>query len=213
MNLDLRCYLVTAGVDATATQVAQAAAGAGCGIIQIRAKQANARDFLQGALALSEAVYHANPDTRVLINDRCDIAWAAMQSGGNIHGVHLGQEDLPVAQARQLLGPAAIIGLTTGTLELVEQANAQAELLNYIGAGPFRPTPTKNSGRPALGVQGYTELCQVSALPIVAIGGITAADVPALAAQGVAGVAMVREFVTTQDIGALLRTVHAAFLR
>ena len=69
-----------------------------------------------------------------------------------------------------------------------------ADVIDYIGAGPFRATPTKDSGRPPLGIEGYPELVKMSQLPIVAIGDVTEADVAALAATGIDGVAMVRGF-------------------
>ena len=90
-----------------------------------------------------------------------------------------------------MLGPDAIVGYTTGTLDLVRSAEPLADALDYLGAGPFRPTPTKDSGRPPLGVEGYPALVQASSVPIVAIGDVQVDDVPALAMTGVAGVAMV----------------------
>ena len=76
------------------------------------------------------------------VNDRADIAAAA---GADI--LHLGQDDLPVTVARELLGPEAVVGLTTGTTDLVRAADRLRGGIDYIGAGPFRPTPTKDSGR------------------------------------------------------------------
>ena len=107
--------------------------------------------------------------------------------GVRIDGVHIGQDDLPVADARRLLGEHAIIGLTTGTRELVERANAVAHLIDYIGAGPFRPSPTKASNRPPLGVEGLRELAELSKVPVVAIGDIWPQDCPSIRETGVAG--------------------------
>ena len=92
-----------------------------------------------------------SPHQKILIDDRVDVALALRARGVRIDGVHIGQDDLPVADARRLLGERAIIGLTTGTRELVERANTVAHLIDYIGAGPFRPSPTKASNRPPLG--------------------------------------------------------------
>ena len=80
-----------------------------------------------------------------------------------------------------------------------------------MGAGPFRPTPTKESGRSSLGVQGYPALVGASSLPVVAIGDVQVADVPALAATGVAGVAMVRAIMASDDPAAVVRQVVQAF--
>ncbi|GAA4769273.1 thiamine phosphate synthase [Citricoccus nitrophenolicus] len=209
--LDLRCYLVTSGTGRRTVEVAAAAAAAGAGVVQVRAKEASAADLLELTCAVAEAVHAANPATRVLVDDRPDVAWAALRRGAAVHGVHLGQDDVPVADARALLGPEAIIGLTTGTPELVRAAEAQRDVLDYIGAGPFRLTPTKDSGRPPLGVDGYRELVAATALPIVAIGDVTPADAAALAGTGVAGVVMVRALMEAPDPGAVVREVLTDF--
>lgn len=211
MGVDWRCYLVTAGINEHVIEVASRAAQAGCGVVQVRAKDTGTRELLAGTLALAKAVSAVNPGTRVLVDDRCDVAFAAMRRSAHVHGVHLGSEDLPVEVAREMLGPQAIIGLTTGTLELVRAANRLAGVIDYVGAGPFRLTPTKDSGRPPLGVEGYGPLCAQSRVPVIAIGDVTAGDVPALAAQGVAGVALVRAFANATDPGQLVREIHAGF--
>ncbi|WP_313815548.1 thiamine phosphate synthase [Citricoccus sp.] len=207
--LDLRCYLVTSGTGRRTMEVAAAAAAAGAGVVQVRAKEASAAELLELTCAVAEAVHAASPATRVLVDDRPDVAWAARSRGAAVHGVHLGQDDLPVADARALLGPEAIIGLTTGTLDLVRAAEAQRDLLDYIGAGPFRRTPTKESGREPLGMDGYPELVAATALPIVAIGDVTSADAAALAGTGVAGVALVRALMEAPDPGMVVREVLA----
>ena len=209
--LDLRCYLVTAGSSRRTVEVAAAAAGAGAGIVQVRAKDLSAAGLLELTLAVARAVGRASAATRVVVDDRCDIAFAAMRAGANVHGVHLGQDDLPVADARALLGPRAVIGLTTGTLELVRAAQEVAGLIDYVGAGPFRPTPTKDSGRPALGVEGYPPLVAATSLPVVAIGDVRPADVRALAGTGVAGVALVRAVMNALDPAGAVREVLRGF--
>ncbi|MEI2777949.1 MAG: thiamine phosphate synthase [Tetrasphaera sp.] len=211
MTPDYRCYLVTSGTERHTVEVAAAAAHAGAGVVQVRAKEASAAELLALTIAVADAVAQANPATRVLVDDRTDIAYAACLAGAAVHGVHLGQDDLPVRPARELLGPDAIIGLTTGTLALVEQALALASVVDYIGAGPYRKTPTKDSGRPPLGVDGYRPIVAVSSLPVVAIGDITPVDVPALAATGIAGVALVRALMASPDPGAVVRAVLANF--
>lgn len=206
-GLDLRCYLVTSGTDRRTVEVAAEAAAAGAGMVQVRAKEAATAELLELVLAVAGAVRAANPRTRVLVDDRADVAAVARRRGAAVHGVHLGQEDLPVADARKLLGPEAIIGLTTGTLELVRAAEEVRELVDYLGAGPFRRTPTKDSGRPPLGVAGYPPLVAASSLPIVAIGDVTPADSAALAGTGVAGVALVRAVMEAPDPAAMVREV------
>jgi thiamine-phosphate pyrophosphorylase len=209
--LDLRCYLITSGTDRRTVETAAAAAAAGAGVIQVRAKELGTRDLLELVTAVARAVGSAAPACRVLVDDRADIAFAARARGEHVHGVHLGQDDLPVADARALLGPGAIIGLTTGTLDLVRGAEQQADLLDYVGAGPFRPTPTKDSGRTPLGIDGYRDLTAATRLPIVAIGDVTPADVPALAGTGIAGAALVRAIMHASDPESVVREVLDGF--
>lgn len=205
--LDLRCYLVTSGTGPRTVEVAAEAAAAGAGVVQVRAKEASTRELLELVLAVAEAVRTANPTTRVLVDDRADVAAAARARGAHVHGVHLGQGDLPVPDARALLGHDAVIGLTTGTLDLVRDSAGVAFDLDYLGAGPFRRTPTKDSGREPLGVDGYPALVRATMLPIVAIGDVTPADAPALSRTGVAGLALVRAVMEAPDPGAAVREV------
>jgi len=205
--LDLRCYLVTSGTGPRTVEVAAEAAAAGAGVVQVRAKEASTRELLELVLAVAEAVRTSNPSTRVLVDDRADVAAAARARGAHVHGVHLGQGDLPVPDARALLGHDAVIGLTTGTLDLVRDSAGVAFDLDYLGAGPFRRTPTKDSGREPLGVDGYPALVRATMLPIVAIGDVTPADAPALSRTGVAGLALVRAVMEAPDPGAAVREV------
>ena len=211
--LDLRCYLVTSGSSRRTVEVAASAAAAGAGMVQVRAKDLSTAALLELVLAVAGAVERARPATRVLVDDRCDVALAAMSAGAHVHGVHLGAEDMPVRAARRMLGPGAVIGLTTGTLALVEQANEVAEVIDYVGAGPFRPTPTKDSGRRPLGVEGYRPLVTASRLPVVAIGDVRPGDAQALAATGLAGVALVRALMEAADPAREVARVLAAFAR
>ncbi|WP_273414219.1 thiamine phosphate synthase [Corynebacterium appendicis] len=197
-EVDFRCYFVTgAGAPDQIVETARAAAQGGAGIIQVRSKPISARDLYDLGLSVVTAVQEVNPDIRVLIDDRVDVALALKPHG--VAGVHIGQDDLNPRIARDLLGPDAIIGLTTGTLDLVEAANDFADVIDYIGAGPFRDTPTKDSGRTPLGLDGYPALVEVSALPIVAIGDVTVEDAEDLARTGVDGVAIVRGIMNAEN--------------
>lgn len=211
-QLDLRCYVVTGNgsQDDIVATAAQAAAG-GAGVIQVRSKPIEAGQLLKLAVKVSLAVAEANPATKILIDDRVDIAAILMRRGLPVHGVHVGQSDIPVTDVRELLGPDAIIGLTTGTAELIQQANEYADIIDYVGAGPFRPTPTKDSGRDPIGLDGYPRLVELSQLPIVAIGDVQPADVTALASTGIAGVAMVRAFIEAPSATELAQQIIADF--
>lgn len=206
-SLDLRCYLVTSGTSRRTIEIAADAAAAGAGVVQVRAKQAATRQLLDLTIAVADAVHAVAPATRVLVDDRTDVAHAARLHGAPVHGVHLGTDDLPADAARAMLGDEAVIGLTTGTVELARWAQQQQEWIDYIGAGPFRRTPTKDSGRDPLGVEGYPPIVAATSLPVVAIGDITPADVPALMGAGVAGVALVRSIMDADDPAAVVRDV------
>lgn len=196
--VDLRCYFVTGQPAADVARVASAAAAGGAGVIQVRSKPIAEPALERLACEVADAVAAANPRTRVLIDDNVPLAARLMQTH-HIHGAHIGQDDMDPRAARELLGPNAILGLTTGTLALVEAANAYADVIDYVGAGPFRPTPTKDSGRAPLGLDGYPPLVAASKVPVVAIGDVHASDAAALAATGVAGVAIVRGFMRAED--------------
>ena len=108
-------------------------------------------------------------------------------------GVHLGKQDMPIDEARQLLGPDKIIGGTANTIEDVERLTKQGA--NYIGCGPFRFTTTKKNLSPLLGLEGYAAILEQMRqkqidLPLIAIGGITLEDVPDLIDLGVSGIAI-----------------------
>lgn len=208
--LDLRCYVITSGTGGQTVAAAGAAARAGAGVVQVRAKSL-AADLLDLTLAIAAVVEQEAPSTLVLVDDRPDVAFAARRRGAHVHGVHLGHDDLPAADARDLLGPDAIIGLTTGTVALARRAEQLGDLIDYIGCGPFRPTPTKNSGRPPLGLAGYPPVVAATKLPVVAIGDITPADVPALRHTGIAGVALVRAVMDADHPGAVVRQVLSAW--
>lgn len=210
-ELDLRMYVVTKGTDETVPTIAAQCAKAGAGIIQVRAKELTTRELMEFTRRVARAVHQANPYTAVVVDDRVDVAWALRSEGEPVHGVHLGADDLPPIAARAILGSEAIVGFTTGTLELVHQAQKYVGVVDYLGAGPFRPTPTKDSGRAPLGVDGYLELVAASKLPIVAIGDVKVSDVVELSRTGIAGVAMVREVMDAENPAAIVEATLAAF--
>lgn len=199
--IDWRLHVVTSGAGLATVAAAVAAARAGAGIVQVRAKPLLGADLLDLVCLIADAVAASAPETRVIVNDRVDVAYAARRRGRAVHGVHLGQRDLPVGDARSILGPDAIVGLTAGTPELVRAAEEQSgqDRPDYLGSGPFRPTPTKDVGRSPVGLAGYSLLVAATSLPIVAIGDVGLGDVTDLAATGVSGVAVVRAVMEADD--------------
>ncbi len=127
-----------------------------------------------------------------LINDRVDLALAA-----RAHGVHLGQNDLPVRVARDLLGEEAIIGLSTHNRQ--QFLDAQAQDVDYIAIGPVFSTSTKETENPALGVEALSELIADSRYPVVAIGGISLEKAPQVWIAGADSVAVISDIANAGD--------------
>lgn len=165
-----------------AKQVAQLIEG-GARLVQLREKRASPREFYRDAEA-SVIAAHAR-GTQIIINDRADIALAL-----GADGVHLGQDDLPPEAARKLLGPDAIIGLSTHN---VLQAQLAASLpVNYIAIGPIFSTATKDNPEAVVGLAGLRQVRNVvGAIPLVAIGGITAENAALVIAAGADAVAVI----------------------
>lgn len=170
-----------------AEQVSHLSAG-GATLIQLREKILSPLQFYQEA---AEALRVARErGVKVIINDRVDVALALQADG-----VHLGQDDLPPEAARELLGPEAIIGVSTHTLE---QALISTEMpIDYIAIGPIFSTPTKQSCELAVGLDGLGQIRQaVGKIPLVAIGGITSQNSEAVLAAGADAIAVISDIWT-----------------
>lgn len=158
----------------------------GCRWIQLRMKDATADEIIRTGLEAAD-LCHSYGAT-FLIDDHVELV-------GRIHadGVHLGKNDMPIAEARHLLGDDCIIGGTANTIDDVRAHYRSGA--DYIGCGPFRYTTTKKNLSPILGLEGYAGIVRHMQqesinLPIVAIGGITNADIPALMETGISGIAL-----------------------
>jgi thiamine-phosphate pyrophosphorylase len=173
-------YFVTdAGLSraGNASDVAAAIAGGACAV-QYRAKDASARAMYAEAQAL-RALCGAVP---FIVNDRVDVALAA-----GADGVHVGQDDLPVAAVRRVVGDELLVGLSTHSPEQI----AAADGVDYIGVGPVFATPTK-AGRAAVGLELVREAARAAAVPWFAIGGIDETNVADVVAAGATRIAVVR---------------------
>ncbi len=158
----------------------------GCRWVQLRMKEATDEEVRSVALEAQRMCAEAG--ATFIIDDRVSLAKELRADG-----VHLGKNDMPISEARVLLGHEYIIGGTANTFADVK-AHAEAGA-DYIGCGPFRFTTTKKGLAPVLGLQGYRDIVRQMTeanirLPIVAIGGITAADIPDIMQTGVTGVAL-----------------------
>lgn len=155
----------------------------GARIVQLREKHATPRDFL--AAAQAAVAVAAKFKIPLIVNDRADIALLAGAAG-----VHLGQDDLPPAAAREFLGPDAIIGYSTHNLEQARQA---ANLpIDYLAIGPIFATSSKENPDPVVGLDGLRQVRgAVPNIPLVAIGGITRETAGEVLAAGADSIAVI----------------------
>lgn len=158
----------------------------GCRWIQLRMKDASAEEII--ACAEDVIPLCRRHGAKFLLDDHVELV---RQLGAD--GVHLGKNDMPVDEARKILGPDIIIGGTANTIEDIIRLHKQGA--DYIGCGPFRFTTTKKNLSPILGLDGYKSIVLKMKelgidLPIVAIGGITVEDIPAVMGTGVSGIAL-----------------------
>lgn len=186
--IDRRLYLCTPGRPDLASFVVACLRG-GVDVVQLRDKVLPAGDLLSAARRLRDICSSWN--VPFIVNDRPDLAL-----GAEADGVHVGQDDVPPSLARRILGPHAVVGLSTHTPE--ELARVQHEPVDYISAGPVEPTPTK-PGRPPTGIEYVALALARSTKPVFVTGGITPERVPALAAVGVRHFVAVRYLTEARD--------------
>jgi thiamine-phosphate pyrophosphorylase len=171
---------------------------AGVDVVQLRAKEAAEDEVLAAADVFRRCCHEAG--ALFMVNDRPDLAMAA-----GADGVHLGQDDMPVARARAMLGDERIVGLSTHS----SQQLAAARGVDYVAVGPVYETPTK-PGRPAVGLELVRHASAHAEVPFFAIGGIDAANVDDVVAAGAARIAVVRAVVEAADPAAAARRLRAA---
>ncbi|MBP2667728.1 MAG: thiE1, partial [Firmicutes bacterium] len=158
---------------------------------------ATSRDFYELALRVKAITDRHN--VPLIINDRLDIALAV-----DADGLHIGQEDLPVAVARRLLGPDKILGATAATVK--DAVAAQAAGADYLGSGAVYPTSTK-PGKTLLPLTTLSQIKQAVHIPVVAIGGISADNVAPVRQSGVDGVAVVSAIMDSPDPATAARVI------
>jgi thiamine-phosphate pyrophosphorylase len=171
----------------------------GAKMIQLRAKAMSSRDFIQLAQKARDLTIPF--DCKLIVNDRIDIAL-----GSAADGVHLGQEDLPLEVGRKLLGDR-LIGISTHSLEQAKEAEANGA--DYIGFGPIFGTATKNTGYTARGVEMLARVRAAVALPIIAIGGITEANIQEVWRAGADSAAIISDILKADDVAAKVSAILA----
>ena len=209
-RFDPRLYLVTDTAlcaPRSVPEVVAAAVAGGVTAVQVRDKVASRRDLLALTRAV-QAVLVDRPDVRVVVNDAVDVA---LLTGAD---VHVGQEDLPAAEVRALLGPDPVIGVSVGSAaELAGVLALPAGTVDLVGLGPVAATPTKPDAGAGIGLDGVRALAAAArdgGLRSVAIGGISAANASAVAATGVDGICVVSAICAAADPAAAARTLRAA---
>lgn len=172
------------------------AAEAGARIFQYRKKAASMKEAYEEALALRRLA--SDMGVLFIVNDRCDLALAV-----EADGVHLGQDDLPYPDARRMLGPGKLIGLSTHRPDQVNEAAGLKP--DYIGFGPIFTSGSKQDHDPVVGLGGLRQVRPLTALPIFAIGGIQVDHVGDVMRAGANGVAVISAILNAPDIGRVVR--------
>ncbi|MDL2231775.1 thiamine phosphate synthase [Porphyromonadaceae bacterium OttesenSCG-928-L07] len=195
--------------------VSKAIAG-GITFFQVRSKTASAREIMELGRIAAEEIKKAGKSEKIalVIDDRLDIALALRAEGVKIDGVHLGQSDIPVEFAREMLGENAIIGLSARSEELFDYViNFKPGIADYLGAGPLHETQTKPDCGLVNGVviertfDEIQKLKTLSPLPIVVGGGVKSEDLPRLKATGVDGFFVVSAIASADDPFAATKTL------
>ena len=191
----LRLYLVTNRYQDSLEsflEKIETACRSGVTIVQLREKNLTTNQYYQLAKQVKEITDAYQ--VPLIIDDRLDVCLAV-----DAAGLHIGDDELPVSVARQVLGPEKILGVTAKTVKRALEAEEGGA--DYLGTGAIFPTTTKENA-PITLVSTLKTICQRVAIPVVAIGGLTSENIDQLAATGIAGVAVVRDLMRAEDIEA-----------
>ena len=170
----------------------ETACRSGVTIIQLREKNLTTNQYYQLAKQVKEITDAYQ--VPLIIDDRLDICLAV-----DAAGLHIGDDELPVSVARQVLGPEKILGVTAKTVKRALEAETSGA--DYLGTGAIFPTTTKENA-PITLISTLKTICQMVAIPVVAIGGLTSENIDQLIGTGIAGVAVVRDLMQAEDIEA-----------
>ena len=191
----LRLYLVTNRYQDSLEnflEKVETACRSGVTIVQLREKNLTTNQYYQLAKQVKEITDAYQ--VPLIIDDRLDVCLAV-----DAAGLHIGDDELPVSVARQVLGPEKLLGVTAKTVKRALEAEEGGA--DYLGTGAIFPTTTKENA-PITLISTLKTICQTVAIPVVAIGGLTSENIDQLAATGIAGVAVVRDLMQAEDIEA-----------
>ena len=191
----LRLYLVTNRYQDSVERFlekVETACRSGVTIVQLREKNLTTNQYYQLAKQVKEIT--DTYQVPLIIDDRLDVCLAV-----DAAGLHIGDDELPVSVARQVLGPEKILGVTAKTVKRALEAEEGGA--DYLGTGAIFPTTTKENA-PITLISTLKTICQKVAIPVVAIGGLTSENIDQLAETDIAGVAVVRDLMQAEDIEA-----------
>ena len=191
----LRLYLVTNRYQDSLEsflEKVETACRSGVTIVQLREKNLTTNQYYQLAKQVKEITDAYQ--VPLIIDDRLDVCLAV-----DAAGLHIGDDELPVSVARQVLGPEKILGVTAKTVKRALEAEEGGA--DYLGTGAIFPTTTKENA-PITLISTLKTICQTVAIPVVAIGGLTSENIEQLIGTGIAGVAVVRDLMQAEDIEA-----------
>lgn len=181
----------------------RAALAGGADVIQLRDKALSGRDLYKLAMDMAALVRASH--SVFIVNDRLDIALAA-----GADGIHLGQDDLPVAAARSLSPSSFIIGASVGSLE--EALAAERDGADYIALSPVFSTPTKDDAGPGHGLKMLSALKAAVKVPVIAIGGVNSGNVRDVVSAGADGVAVISAVLGAEDVETAARSMRELVL-
>jgi thiamine-phosphate pyrophosphorylase len=206
-KIDLSLYLVTdrgLSLGRTTLQIIRAAVAGGVTMVQLREKEATTRKFYEEGLKIREFLgEHTIP---LIINDRLDIALAL-----DADGVHMGQDDMPVAAARRILGDDKIIGASV--FNAAEAREAEAAGADYLGLSPIFITSTKPDLTAQIGIDGITPIRHAVRIPLVGVGSMNAGNAFEAVRAGLDGVAVVSAICSHRDPEGAARAIKAEVIR
>ncbi|WP_027135948.1 thiamine phosphate synthase [Geminicoccus roseus] len=206
-NVDLGLYLVLDAATTPPTSfpaLAEAAVQGGAMIVQVRDKTASAQALIRTVRAVRARL--AGSPVPVIVNDRVDVAVAA-----GADGAHVGQDDLPPAAARAILGKDRILGLSVTSEAEIETVDPA--VVDHVGLGPLFATATKPDAAPPLGVERFQAIRSRLKLPVVAIGGIGMDSAESAVFAGADGVAVVSAIARSSDPRAAARALSTLVAR
>ncbi|MEN6521983.1 MAG: thiamine phosphate synthase [Armatimonadota bacterium] len=198
-------YVITDGrfePDRGHIAITAAAIAGGAPVVQLRETNLADRDLLEVARRIRTLTLDAG--ITFIINNRLDIAIAC-----NADGLHIGQDDFPASAARKILGPSAIIGVSTSNVE--EALKAETDGADYVGVGPVFSTMTKLDAGEAVGLETVTRIKQAVRLPVVAIGGISISNIRSVALAGADSAAVISAVTGAPDMAGAVKALSEEF--